>query len=275
MKKKLSTIALIIVFVIGLSLLLYPTVSDMWNSAHQSRIINSYIDAVSNVSSVDYDSILDEANKYNKKLRTKSNRWILNEADRKEYDSLLNIAGNEVMGYVEIPKIHVSLPVYHSIDEAVLQIAVGHMEGSSLPVGGESTHSVLSGHTGLPSAKLLTGLDQMKEGDIFKIKVLDETLVYKVDQIRIVEPSEMSELDIIEGKDLCTLLTCTPYGVNSHRLLVRGQRVLEPEPEKGEVEVVAEAELINKKVVAMGIVAVLIVILGIVLLLRKFIFKKR
>lgn len=273
MKKKLSTIALIIVFVIGLSLLLYPTVSDMWNSAHQSRIINSYIDAVSNVSSVDYDSILDEANKYNKKLRTKSNRWILNEADRKEYDSLLNIAGNEVMGYVEIPKIHVSLPVYHSIDEAVLQIAVGHMEGSSLPVGGESTHSVLSGHTGLPSAKLLTGLDQMKEGDIFKIKVLDETLVYKVDQIRIVEPSEMSEIDIVEGKDLCTLLTCTPYGVNSHRLLVRGQRVIEPEPEK--VEVVAEAELINKKVVAMGIVAVLIVILGIVLLLRKFIFKKR
>lgn len=274
MKKRLTTISLILVFAIGLSLLLYPTVSDIWNSAHQSRIIASYIDAVSNVSSTNYDLILDSATKYNRALQTKPDRWILNEAEREEYESLMNVEGNGVMGYLEIPKIHVSLPIYHGIDEAILQIAVGHMEGSSLPVGGEGTHCVLSGHTGLPSAKLLTNLDQMKEGDLFKIKVLDELLLYEVDQIHIVEPSEMSELEIVKGKDLCTLITCTPYGVNSHRLLVRGHRIKPVQVDKN-VRVTADAEKIDITLGITVVTTILMVVLAVGLLLHRYVAKKR
>lgn len=261
MKKHLSTIVSILVFAIGLSLLLYPAVSDLWNSAHQSRTISSYLDAVSNVSSSEYQSILDSASAYNQTLRTKSNRWFLSETERQEYNRLLNLSGNGVMGYLEIPSIHVSLPVYHSLDEAVLQVAVGHVEGTSLPTGGAGTHCVLSGHRGLPSAQLFTNLDQLTEGDLFTLQVLNETLVYEVDQIHIVEPKDLSHLNIVEGEDLCTLVTCTPYGVNSHRLLVRGHRI--DSADAGSViRVTAEAVQIDPLLVAPAVGAVLLILLA-------------
>lgn len=223
-KKNMSTIILVLIFLLGLSLLLYPSLSDYWNSLHQSRAIANYVEEVAQIEDIDYEKMLNDAENYNTQLLAKSNRWYLSENEVEEYESLLNIGDTGVMGYIEIPSIKVSLPIYHGTDAAVLQVAVGHIEGSSLPVGGESTHCVVSGHRGLPSAKLFTNLDQLKEGDIFILRVLDEILTYEVDQIRIVEPNELQDLEIEEGKDLCTLVTCTPYGVNSHRLLIRGHR---------------------------------------------------
>lgn len=224
MKKKgiVSTIILILVFLSGLSLLLYPTLSDWWNSLHQSRTIARYAEAVANLDNDSYEALWTAAKDYNKSLVQKFNRFVLSDAEREEYESLLNISGNGIIGYIEIPTIGCSLPIYHGTDSAVLQIAVGHIEGSSLPVGGESTHCVLSGHRGLPSAKLFTNLNKLTEGDTFMLRVLDETLTYEVDQILIVEPEQVKALDIEADKDYCTLVTCTPYGINSHRLLVRG-----------------------------------------------------
>lgn len=264
-KKHLSTIILVVVFVIGLCLLLYPTFSDYWNSFHQSRAVANYAAAVADIDDEDYETIWNEAVAYNEKLAQKSYRWTLSEEDKKEYESLLNIGGNGMMGYIEIPKIKVSLPIYHGIDDAVLQIAIGHIAGSSLPVGGESTHCVLSGHRGLPSAKLFTNLDQLKEGDIFIIRVLDEMLTYEVDQIRIVEPDELSDLEIVQGKDLCTLVTCTPYGVNTHRLLVRGHRVANQDTDS--VRVTADAIQIEPIMVAPVIAGPILLILLIVLII--------
>ena len=172
-----------------------------------------------------YDKMLQEAKAYNKTLAQSGGGYTLSKRQEAAYESILDVTGTGIMGYIEIPTIHISLPIYHGIEDSVLQIAVGHLEWSSLPVGGKSTHCVLSGHRGLPSAKLFTNLDQLVEGDTFVIRVLDEVLTYEVDQILIVEPSDVSALTIEEGKDLCTLVTCTPYGINSHRLLVRGHRV--------------------------------------------------
>ena len=225
MKKSLSNGILILVFLTGLSLLLYPTVSNYWNSVHQSRAIASYAEAAEDLNANAYKDMLQDTMQYNEKLFHAENRFLMSEADRKTYDSLLNITGNGAMGYIKIPTIACELPIYHGIQDTVLQIAVGHIEGTSLPVGGESTHCVLSGHRGLPSAKLFSDLDQVKEGDLFMIYVLDEVLTYEIDQIRIVLPEKVDDLDIEKGKDLCTLVTCTPYGINSHRLLVRGHRV--------------------------------------------------
>ena len=225
MKKSLSNGILILVFLTGLSLLLYPTVSNYWNSVHQSRAIASYAEAVEDLNANAYKDMLQDTMQYNEKLFHAENRFLMSEADRKTYDSLLNITGNGAMGYIKIPTIACELPIYHGIQDTVLQIAVGHIEGTSLPVGGESTHCVLSGHRGLPSAKLFSDLDQVKEGDLFMIYVLDEVLTYEIDQIRIVLPEKVDDLDIEKGKDPCTLVTCTPYGINSHRLLVRGHRV--------------------------------------------------
>ena len=224
-KRNKSTILLILALLIGLSLLLYPTVSDYWNSFHQSRAIAGYVEAVAELDEVDYEHYLAQAEAYNQSLLTNPRRYTPTQEEHQLYESLLDVSGNGIMGYVEIPKIDVTLPIYHGTSETVLQIAVGHIEGSSLPVGGSSTHSVLSGHRGLPSAKLFTDLDEMEEGDTFLIHVLDEVLTYEVDQITVVEPHEVEQLAIEEGEDLCTLVTCTPYGVNSHRMLVRGHRV--------------------------------------------------
>lgn len=225
MKIRKSTLLLIGIFIIGLSLLLYPTVSDYWNSFHQTRAIAAYTDEVENLDDESYEKMLEEAHAYNNTLTNSNNRFILTEEEEETYESLLDITGTGIMGYIEIPSIRCSLPIYHGTDDAVLQIAAGHVPGSSLPVGGENTHCVLSGHRGLPSAKLFTDLDELTVGDIFVLHVLDEVLTYEVDQIHIVEPEDLDLLGIEEGQDLCTLVTCTPYGINTHRLLVRGHRI--------------------------------------------------
>ena len=225
MKNKLINIFLILALVAGLSLLLYPTVSDYWNSLHASQAVASYDQAVKSMDEGKYDELLQRAGQYNRDLFLRGSLFSLTDEEREDYNSQLDIDGSGVMGYIEIPTIKVSLPIYHGTSDDVLQVAVGHLEWSSLPVGGESTHCVLSGHRGLPSAKLFTNLDQLTEGDLFVIRTLDEVLTYEVDRILIVLPSELQALAAEEGKDLCTLVTCTPYGVNSHRMLVRGHRV--------------------------------------------------
>lgn len=249
----------------GLSLLLYPTVSDYWNSFHQSRAIASYAEQVAQIDNNVYDQLWADAESYNRTLWGKENRYELSDEELTEYESLLNVSGNGIIGYIEIPSIGCSLPIYHGTDEAVLQIAVGHIAGTSLPVGGQGTHCALSGHRGLPSAKLFTDLDKMVDGDIFVLRVLDETLTYEVDQILIVEPYEMDALEIEAGKDYCTLVTCTPYGINTHRLLVRGHRI-ENIAQAKIVRVTADAVQIEPLIVA-PIVAIPLLLLLLILLL--------
>ena len=235
-KKKFDWLSLVLFFIvlIGAGIIAYPTVSDWWNSFHQSRAIATYANIVENTSEEEMEAMLEAAREYNENLIHKPNRFLLDEEDLKEYDALLDLSGTGVMGYIQINEIGVNLPVYHGTDEAVLQIAIGHVEGTSLPIGGPGTHSVMSGHRGLPSAKLFTDLDKLVEGSTFTVTVLNQTATYEVDQIRIVLPTELSDLNIEDGKDYCTLVTCTPYGVNTHRMLVRGHRV---ENVEGEVVV--------------------------------------
>lgn len=265
MKNKLSTIILVIVFVAGLSLLLYPTVSDYWNSMHASQAVSHYSEEVKNLNSEEYDEMLKAAEEYNASLLGRSTDYALSEEQKKIYESTLNLNGTGIMGYIEIPSINISLPIYHGTADSVLQVAVGHLEWSSLPVGGESTHCVLSGHRGLPSAKLFTNLDKLVEGDSFIIRVLDEVYTYEVDQILIVEPDDVSALTIEGGKDLCTLVTCTPYGINSHRLLVRGHRIQNAE-EAAVVRVTSDAIQIEPVVVAPVIAAPILLMLLIIVL---------
>lgn len=267
MRKHLSTLMLVIVLLAGLSLLLYPTVSDYWNSLHQSRAIATYTENVTGMDRTSYDEVWTAARAYNAALPLKEMRWYLTEEEQAEYNALLNAAGNGVMGYVEILRIGCRLPVYHGTDEAVLQVAVGHVAGSSLPVGGPGTHCVISGHRGLPSAKLFTNLDQMALGDTFLLHVLDETLTYEVDQILIVEPHDVTALEIEPDKDECTLVTCTPYGINTHRLLVRGHRV-ETQEERAPVIVYSDAEMIDPWLVAPAAAAPVLLLMMIVLLVR-------
>lgn len=224
-KGTLTNILLTFMLIIGLSLLLYPSFSDYWNSMHQTRAIARYAEEVAHLKQEDYSKLWEEAIAYNKSLLGRTNSYVLDETQKESYRSLLSISEASPMGYIEIPSINVNLPIYHSTDEDVLQVAVGHLEWTSLPTGGESTHTALSGHRGLPSARLFTDLDQVREGDTFILNILDRVMTYEVDQILIVEPHVTEPLFIEEGKDLCTLVTCTPYGVNSHRLLVRGHRV--------------------------------------------------
>ena len=267
MRKHLSTIVLVILLLIGLSLLLYPTVSDYWNSFHQTRAIATYAENVAALDNASYDAIWDAARQYNRNL-CRSNSFRLSEEQKAEYESLLDISGQGVMGYIEIPEIDVSLPIYHGTEDPVLQVAVGHLEWSSLPVGGESTHCVLSGHRGLPSAKLFTNLDKLREGDTFLLRVLDEILTYEVDQILIVEPQDTAALEIAEGEDYCTLVTCTPYGINTHRLLVRGHRIDNIEEVKT-VRVTADAVQIEPMLVAPVVAIPMLLILLILLLLPR------
>ena len=248
-KDTLSTLLLILVFLVGLSLLLYPTVSDYWNSLHQSRAIAEYAEQVAKLDDDRYAALWAAAQGYNETLLQKTDRYEMSDEERREYQTLLNVSDSGVIGYIEIPAIGCALPIYHGTNESVLQIAVGHIEGTSLPVGGVGTHCALSGHRGLPSAKLFTDLDKVAEGDIFLLRVLDKTLTYEVDQILIVKPYEMEALDIDPEQDYCTLTTCTPYGINSHRLLVRGHRVENQEEEKA-VRVTADALQIEPVIVA-------------------------
>lgn len=221
----MTTLFLVLMLFAGLSLLLYPTVSNYWNSLHQSRAIAAYVEQVTQIDNETFDQLREQARAYNRTLVGKAYRYDMTRQEREEYLGLLNVSENGIIGYIEIPGIHCELPIYHGTDADALQIGVGHIEGSSLPVGGESTHCAISGHRGLPSAKLFSDLDKLTVGDRFSLRVLDDTLTYEVDQIHTVLPGEMDELEIVEGEDYCTLVTCTPYGVNTHRLLVRGHRV--------------------------------------------------
>ncbi len=268
MKKNRSNIVLVLLLLIGLSLILYPSVSDYWNSFHQSRAIANYAEAVADIDNDKYDALWQSALDYNAQLAQMGVQWEFTEEQKAAYKSELDMTGTGVMGYIEIQKINCLLPIYHSTEDAVLQIAIGHIEGSSLPVGGDSTHCILSGHRGLPSARLFTDIDQLLEGDTFVLRTLDETLTYQVDKIRIVLPYELDDLQIEPGRDLCTLVTCTPYGVNSHRLLVRGHRV-ENAPEAQRIRVTGDAFLIDSFVVAPLVALPMLLVLLIALLLSS------
>ena len=234
MKKHLTTVILIIVFITGLGLMMYPTVSDMVNKAHQSVAIDSYDDEVSKLSNEDFSSILEEARRYNSALTTNEFPRDSEDLDgNADYQKAMNPAGTGMMGYIKIDAINLKMPIYHTTKESVLQIGIGHIPTTSLPVGGESTHAVLTGHRGLSSSRLFTDLDKLQTGDVFFIYVLDDILAYQVDQIKTVLPAQTQDLQIIEGEDHVTLVTCTPYGVNTHRLLIRGTRIpYTPEIEK-------------------------------------------
>jgi|GEM_PF-159848 len=225
MRKKLGNIILTLILLVGIGLLVYPTFSDWWNSFHQTRAIAGYSAAVANMDKEEFDRMWAEADAFNEYLAQKPGRFSLTDEELRTYNSILDVTGTGIMGYIDIPSIKISLPVYHGTDEAILQIAIGHIQGTSFPVGGEGTHCAVSGHRGLPSAKLFTDIDQLQPGDKFLLQVLDRTLTYEVDQIRIVLPQELQDLEIDPYQDYCTLITCTPYGVNTHRLLVRGHRV--------------------------------------------------
>lgn len=265
-RKKFSfgNFILVLMLLVGLGLLVYPSFSDYWNSFHQTRAIITYMESVSRIDTAQYDAIMASARKYNAALNTGEFRWFLPEDQKEAYNAELNFNNDGNMGFISIDKIHVKLPIYHGTSELVLQSSIGHLEWTSLPTGGEGTHCVFSGHRGLPSARLFTDLDKLNETDIFQLSVLNETFTYQVDQIRVVEPTDLTELQIVPGKDYCTLVTCTPYGINTHRLLVRGHRVDNPQ---GDAKVVADAMQIDKIYVVPFIgVPILLVLLILILL---------
>ena len=268
MKKRGTTVILLLVLIVGLSLMLYPTVSNWWNNMTQSRAVASYVEAVAQIDEEQYARLWNEAEEYNRSLTTRDNNFLLSEEQREAYYKILDVGGLGIMGYIEVPSIGVVLPIYHGTNESILQVTVGHLEWTSLPIGGESTHCVISGHRGLPSARLFTDLDKMTEGDVFVLRVLDEVLTYEVDQILIVSPHETDQLQIVEGEDLCTLLTCTPYGVNSHRLLVRGHRV-ENQEEAIVVRATADATQIRPVIVAPMLAIPMLLLLLIAMLIPK------
>lgn len=267
MKKHFSTILLVLILLVGLSLLLYPTFADWWNSFHQTQAIASYDEIMANMSDEDYSHLFEEALAYNRKLAAMDYPLMYHDEIPGYYD-MLNVTANGVMGYISIEKINVQLPIYHGTSESVLQVAVGHVEGSSLPTGGEGTHCVLSAHRGLPSARLFTDLDKMEVGDTFVLTVIDRTMTYQVDQILIVQPHEVSALYAVDGEDHCTLVTCTPYGVNSHRMLVRGTRI-ENEKQQREIRVTADASIIEPVLVAPFVAAPILLALLVILMLPK------
>ena len=271
MKKKnnnWTTAFLVLLLLAGVSLLLYPSLSDYWNSMHQTRAIASYAETVSQLDTAQDDEMWKAAQDYNRSLAQRETAFALTDEQKAAYESLLDVSGLGVMGYIEIPEIDCSLPIYHGTEESVLQVAVGHLEWSSLPVGGEGTHCVLSGHRGLPSAKLFTNLDKLAVGDTFLLRVLDEVLTYEVDQILIVEPEQVDALGIMPGEDYCTLVTCTPYGINTHRLLVRGHRV-ENTPEAARMHVTADATQFDPLLVAPVLAIPVLLLLLMILLVPK------
>ena len=268
MKNHRSTILPILILLIGLSLMLYPSFADWWNSFHSSRSIARYVEQVANIDDAQYKELWDAAWDYNQSLLHRPNDFLLSDEQQEIYKSLLDIGGNGIMGYIEIPVIDVMLPIYHGTKESVLQIAVGHLDWTSLPVGGAGSHCVVSGHRGLPSARLFTDLDKLKVGDVFMLHVLNEILTYEIDQILIVEPQDTDPLLIEPGKDLCTMITCTPYGINSHRMLVRGHRI-ESQEEAKVIRITADAVRIEPLMVAPFVAVPILLVLLIILLLPK------
>ena len=271
-KENRITLIIVAVGLFGLGLILYPSAADWWNSFHQSRAVAAYAQKVANLDSSDYERILADAEAYNNNLAANGIDWAMSEEEIEAYEKELDITGNGIMGYISIPKIHVQLPIYHGIDDAVLQIAIGHLAETSLPVGGESSHCVVSGHRGLPSAKLFTDIDKLVEGDTWTVNVLNKTLTYEVDQIRVVEPTDLSNLQIEQGKDYFTLVTCTPYGINTHRLLVRGHRV---DNAQGEANVIADALQIEPVYIAPFLAIPFIVLLLIIMMISTGYMKRR
>ncbi|MCI5603252.1 MAG: class C sortase [Clostridiales bacterium] len=270
MKKHLSTIFFGIIFLIGLLLVLYPTVSNFLNNREQKKVIREYSNIVNNMDKEEKEAMYNEAVDYNKKIYEKEMIDYSNPDAVEGYNDILDVSGTGIMGYISIPKINVELPIYHGTSDGVLQVAVGHLEGSSLPVGGENTHCVLSGHRGLPSADLFTHLDRLNVHDIFTINVLDKTLVYEIDQIKVVAPGDTQYIQIEDGKDYCTLLTCTPYGINTHRLLVRGVRVADSDDENN-IYVYADAYKIDTKTVTvlMAVPLTFLLLLGMAVHIRR------
>jgi len=258
LRKHLVNLILTCVILTGLGLIAYPTFSDWWNSFHQSRAIRTYAAAVAGMSREDYDRIISSAEEYNRRLAETGSVWNPSEEQLRAYARELSVDASGIMGYIDIPKIGIKLPVYHGVDESVLQVAIGHIAGSSLPIGGETSHSILSGHRGLPSACLFTNLDEVVEGDIWTLTVLDRTYTYECDQILVVEPTDFSALGMEAGKDYCTLVTCTPYGINSHRLLVRGHRIANA---SGEANAIADAILIESFYIAPFIAVPIMIVL--------------
>ena len=253
-----STVILLAIVGVGLGLIAYPSFADWWNSFHQSRAVASYVEAVASMDENEYQAIIDSALAYNQELAKEGIHWNMTPEQLELYEKELDVDGSGIMGYLNIPKINIKLPIYHGIGDDVLQVAIGHIEGSSLPVGGPGSHCIVSGHRGLPSARLFTDLDKLIETDLFTITILNYTVTYEVDQIRIVEPTNLSDLQISEGKDYCTLVTCTPYGINTHRLLVRAHRV---DNVNGPALVVADALQIEPMYIAPFIAAPIIVVL--------------
>lgn len=258
LKKNGLTLILLLILLIGAGLIAYPSFANWWNSFHQSRAVASYAETVANMNTEEYERIISKAQAYNRKLSRSGILWTLDEDEEKEYKEQLDIGTSGIMGYIDIPKIDVMLPIYHGIDESILQVAVGHIPGTSLPVGGEGSHCVVSGHRGLPSARLFTDIDKLVEGDSFTITVLNKTLTYEVDQIRTVLPTDLSDLQIEKGKDYVTLVTCTPYGINTHRLLVRGHRI---ENADGDASVIADALQIEPIYIAPFIAVPILILL--------------
>lgn len=264
MKDHKITMLMILFFFIGLLVFFYPTLSNYYNEKNQSRTIYNYENILKNTNQIDFGKVKNDAIEYNKKL-SKLKEPLLTYDTLKNYKKLLNINNDGMMGYLTIDKIKVELPIYHTVSETVLNSSVGHLEGTSLPIGGKGTHSVLSAHRGLPSAKLFTELDKLEIGDTFKITILDETHVYKVDKISIVKPNDRNELKIDKDNDYITLLTCTPYGINTHRLLVRGGRI------QGDIKkdyITTEGFKVNRLIV-MPIIALPIIALLLIVLLIK------
>lgn len=276
MKKHATTILLFVVMFVGLGLLLYPPLADYYNSFHQSRAIASYVQAIEMDEGADYSAYWEDARAYNQELETINVLSRLNGSARPtvDYDDLLKVNGSEVMGVIEIPAIAVTLPLYHGTSEMVLQVAVGHLEGTSLPTGDPGTHAAFSAHRGLPSAKLFTNLDQLEKGDLFTIRVIDQIMTFEIDQIKIVLPHEVEALEIYPGETLCSLITCTPYGVNSHRLIVRGHRVENSDAEMA-ARVTADATQIDPLIVTPVVAAPMLVVLLIVMLVNTSPKKKR
>ena len=264
MRKQNVTIIMLLMFFIGLLILFYPTISNLYNEKNKTRIISNYEEILKSIDNSKYEEEKIFADKYNKKLN-KIEEPLINYKSIPNYNKLLNINNDGMMGYLVIDKIKVELPIYHGTSNKVLASSVGHLKGSSLPIGGESTHSILSAHRGLPSAKLFSDLDKLEIGDTFKIIVLDEVLVYKVDKISVVKPSEINELKITKGKEYVTLLTCTPYGINTHRLLVRGVRVTKEDKKE---YITTEAFKINKLIVLPLVSTPIIFLLLIILLIK-------
>ena len=263
-----TNIFLILVLVTGLSLLLYPSFADYWNTLHQTRAIADYTEQLAQIDTVEYEKIWQDVARYNEGILMRRNAFRLSEEEKLRYEQLLNLSGKGIMGYIEIPSIDCTSPIYHGTEDTVLQIAIGHVEWTSLPGGGAGTHCVLSGHRGLPSARLFTDLDKMGVGDVFMLNILDQTLTYQVDQVKIVEPHVTEDLLIVEGEDYCTLVTCTPYGVNSHRMLVRGTRIENLEEVKVR-HVTADAVQIEPIIVAPLLAAPILLVLLVALLIPK------